>query len=806
MSGSAWNVAEALERFLAERRAGAAIGAREFAARHPELGRALLDALESAEAVERMRSERSARLDRTTPERIGPFRIVREIGRGGMGVVLEAVEEPLGRRVALKLLPPELVASAEARARLEREATLAARIEHPGVCPIYGAHIADPRPWIAMRFVEGTTLSQHIARAREGGARCVQLPPADDRDGGDFRAVARTLARVARALAAAHAHGVLHRDVKPSNVMVPSNGDPVLLDFGLAIEPTADTPDLTRTGETAGTAAYLAPELVAGELRRSDERCDVYALGVTLYECLALHPPFRAPTREALYVAVLAGEAIDVARLHRGVPRDLGVIVATAMERERARRYASAEDLALDLEAFAGGRLIAARPLGTLGKFARWARREPRQAGLAGALAIAALFAAVAVGGLIAARDAVEAGRAAQRAAAIEATLFDAFAAYGDLDYDASDEHFGRVLALDPTNADAQVGQVLLRISRGRSGEALTLLASQPHTPAYDGLRAMARGEPPPPADPAWLARADSFELFIEGDRLLIEAGRRPESERAEWARRAVHHFENAVARAPRARGMYHVLWSVSASLAGDERAARAASAGLIVLWPQSSRALYQAAFGIGDFDPRAALAILERSLALEPDYAPALINLGIAYVRLGMPEAALASYERAIAVDPTRVEGYVALANLEFERGCHDDARALLIHAIGLDPRCLHAWCGLQSFAETAESSVQAAAHVLELDPGLVVYRSSYALALEYLGRQREACEQFSICIAQDPLEPSYWQGYVRTLVASGEGELALDALRVARDLAPEDAQLDELEQRARVAAMRDR
>jgi serine/threonine protein kinase/tetratricopeptide (TPR) repeat protein len=803
VSRRARNVAEALECFLEERRAGAAIGAREFATRYPEFGRALLDALESAEAVEQMQAERGAGLDRTLPERIGPFRVVREIGRGGMGVVLEAVEEPLGRRVALKLLPPELVANPDARARLEREATLAARIEHPGVCAIYGAHITDPRPWIAMRFVEGMTLSQCIARARERSARCAQLPPFDNGEGGDFRAMARCLARVARALAAAHAHGVLHRDVKPSNVMVPARGEPVLLDFGLAIEPTADTPNLTRTGETAGTPAYLAPELLAGELQRPDELCDVYALGVTLYECLALQPPFRAPTREALYAAVLAGDASDVARLRRGVPRDLGVIVATAMERERTRRYAGAEQLALDLEAFAGGRPIAARPLGAIGRLARWARREPRQAALAGALASAALVAAVAVGDRIATRGAVDAGLTARRAAAIEAILFDAFAAYGDLDYDAADAHFERVLSLDPANADAQVGQVLLRLSRKRPDEALMLLASKPHTPAYDGLRAMARGEPPLQEDPAWLARADPFELFIEGDRLLIEAGRRPQSERADWARRAMLRFENAVARAPRARGMYHVLWSVSASLAGDERAARAASAGLIALWPQSPRALFQAAFGIGDFDSRAALALLERSLALEPDYAPALINLGVAYERLGMPEAARASYERALAVDPARVDGYVALANLQFELGCRDEARALLIDAIGLDPYCLRAWSGLQSFAVTAEDSVQAAEHVLELDPGQVVYRNSYALALEYLGRQGAACEQFSICVAQAPREPSYWHGYVRTLIASGQGELAMQALRAAREFAPEDAGLEELERRAGVTAM---
>jgi tetratricopeptide (TPR) repeat protein len=791
-------IEDVLEQFLERRRADATLSARAMAAQFPEFGRELIDALESAAAVERLRFETHVPPQGSPPDRIGPFRVVREIGRGGMGVVLEALEEPLGRRVALKLLPPELVASPTARARLEREAALTARVEHPGVSSILSADVAGDPPWIAMRYVEGTTLSQVISRARERGDGRARLPGAN---GDDCREIARCIASVARALACAHGHGVLHRDVKPSNVMVAPSGEPVLLDFGLAIEPDSDAQSLTRTGETAGTPAYLAPELLAGDLPRFDERCDVYSLGVTLYECLALAPAFRAPTREALYAAVLSGEASGLRSLRSSVPRDLAVIVETAMARDRARRYATAEALAADLEAFDAGRPIAARPLGSFGRLARWARREPRLAVLAAALATAALTAALAVGFLVASRKDVDAGRLAQRATAIESTLFDAFAAYGEMRYEVADACFERVLALDPENSDARIGRVLLRIASGRSGEALALLEHEPRAPPYDGLRSMARREPTPPEDREWLASASSFELFIDGDRLLIEARRRAESERASWARRALLRFENAVARAPQARGMYHVLWSVSASLAGDERAARAASAGLVALWPHSARALFQAAFGVGDFDPRAAKVLLERALVLDPDYAPALINLGIAHARLGELEAANVAYERALAVDPGRAEALVALANLRFELGCHDEARALLLEALASSPDHLQAWTGLQSYAPDAESSVRAAERTMELDPGATVYRNSYASALEYLGRLREACEQFSICVAQAPREPSYWNGYARTLLALGEVETALQAVGVARELAPGDAQLAELERRARAA-----
>jgi serine/threonine protein kinase/Tfp pilus assembly protein PilF len=791
---------QAVERFLEQRRGPAPIGARSFAAQHSEFGRELLDAVEAAELVERAQRSNAPPSEVPFPVRVGPFRTTREIGRGGMGVVLEAVEEPLGRRVALKLLSPELLASPVARARLQREAALAARVEHPGVCTILGASLAEPQPWIAMRYVEGVTLARRIAAARESGGVCIDL--SRTKELGAVRAVAECLARVARALEAAHAQGVLHRDVKPSNIVVTPDGDPVLLDFGVAIEHEPNAPHLTRTGETAGTPAYLAPELIAGELARPDERCDVYALGVTLYECLALQPPFRAPTRAALYASILAGAPLPIRRVQAAAPLDLAVIVWTATERDRARRYATAAHLAADLEAFVAGRPIAARPLGSFGRFARWARREPRQALLASALSIAAVTAALAGGTLLASRREVLAGREAQRATEIEAGLFDAFAKYGEMQYDDAEARFERVLALDPVNPEARVGRVLLDIVRGRNERALARLNDAPHTPAYDGLRAMARKESPPPEDAEWLARATSFELFVDGDRFLIEAGRRPESERADWSRHALARFESAVARAPRARGVYHVLWAVAAALAREEGSAREASAALRTLWPDSARAHFQAAFAIGDFDPRTAITILERALELDPEHAPAIVNLGVAHLRLGDNHAARRAHERALEVDPHCVDAHVGLAIALFELGCHEESRASLYRAVVLSPRSLWAWAHLQSFAADADSSVRAAVRVLELDPGQTVYRNSYALALEHLGEHRAACEQFSICVAQAPQEPAYWLSYARTSIAVGELAIAFEALAAAQALGAASAEIDALELRAREAS----
>ncbi len=322
-----------------------------------------------------------------TPPReghIGPYRILRELGRGGMGVVYEAQDTRLPRRVALKVLSPQFSLSAPLRLRFQREAAIASMLDHPNLCTVYEAGEDDGTPYMAMRYLEGKPLSEWIGQTRDGGraSGIVALPPAGgmapEVDGGttgqreDLDRILLLMERVARALHEAHEKGLIHRDVKPQNIIVKSDGEPVLLDFGLAREEAGEGHGLTRTGSLMGTPAYLSPEQLAAQRIHLDRRTDVYSLGVSLYECLTLRLPFEAPTLDGLYQKILMTEPVEPRTLNGAIPKDLQVVVSTAIDRNRDRRYQTALALAEDLRRVRSGEPILARPPGLLVRLQRW--------------------------------------------------------------------------------------------------------------------------------------------------------------------------------------------------------------------------------------------------------------------------------------------------------------------------------------------------------------------------------------------------------------------------------------------------
>lgn len=299
---------------------------------------------------------------------LGGYQVTREIGRGGMGVVYEAIDTELGRRVALKVLPAHLTLAPHQIERFRAEAASAARLHHPSIVPIYAVGEVDGTHYFAMEFVEGETLADLLAR-RDGSADTpLGIVPNASRAGES----AEVIAQIAEVLEFAHERGVVHRDVKPQNLMVEPEGRVRVVDFGLAKDATQES--LTRTGGLVCTPHYASPEQSTGE--QTDARSDVFALGVVLYELLTGTRPFDGDTQMQVLVAVATCEPPSLRVRGRRVPRDLEVICNKALEKDPADRYQSAGAMAADLRRFLGHEPIEALPPRTVSRIWKAVRRR----------------------------------------------------------------------------------------------------------------------------------------------------------------------------------------------------------------------------------------------------------------------------------------------------------------------------------------------------------------------------------------------------------------------------------------------
>jgi serine/threonine protein kinase/Flp pilus assembly protein TadD len=397
-------VGQVADEFLSRQKRGDQPSIEEYAARYPHAAGLLRNVLTSLRLIEQS-SEGEARSlplgDAGPAETLGDFRIVREVGRGGMGVVYETEQLSLGRRVALKVLPFAAALDARQLRRFKNEAQAAAHLRHPHIVPVYAVGCERGLHYYAMQLIDGRSLAELIAELRSDDKataadaevdKVTRWQGSDDkvtRWQGDkvteeadthpvtlslrhrFQTIARLGVQAAEALAHAHREGIIHRDVKPANLLVDTRGDLWVTDFGLAR--LHNEVGLTLSGDLLGTLRYMSPEQASGNSALIDPRSDVYSLGATLYELLALCPVFDGQDRQAL-LRQIAGEMPRL--LGSAVPVELETIVRKALEKEPASRYGTAQELADDLRRFLEDKPIRARRPSWLEQARRLARRH----------------------------------------------------------------------------------------------------------------------------------------------------------------------------------------------------------------------------------------------------------------------------------------------------------------------------------------------------------------------------------------------------------------------------------------------
>ncbi len=387
-------VADCLDRM--EREGSRALDA--FCAEHADHASAIRQRVEMLQAMGLVGSGSEHPEDDAFPERLGDFRLLRRLGGGGMGVVYLAIQESLGREVALKLVRPETLYFPGARERFRREAEAVARLQHPSIVPVFTVGEEKGIPFFAMERVHGVSLSTVIAKLagknpsdlgvrdfaaaldaclRESGVLAATDPPVDpDALGRSLvEACFRIALQAAEALEHAHSRGVLHRDMKPSNLMITADGRVRLVDFGLAVLQGSER--ITRSGSQLGSMAYMPPEQVRGLADQIGAPSDVYSLGATLYETLALVAPFEDTYVDALQLRILTEPPTPLQRINGTIPWDAETVCLTTLEKDPARRYATATEFANDLRNVLELRPIRAKRPGPLLRMRRFAQRHP---------------------------------------------------------------------------------------------------------------------------------------------------------------------------------------------------------------------------------------------------------------------------------------------------------------------------------------------------------------------------------------------------------------------------------------------
>jgi serine/threonine-protein kinase len=687
------------------------------------------------------------------------YEVEAEIGRGGGGVVYRARHLRLNRRVALKMLLAGPYAAAPERLRFQREAEAVAGLRHPNVVQVYDVGEHEGRPYFTMELVEGGSLAQKVAGTPQPAGQAAAL-----------------VATLAEAVQAAHQGGVIHRDLKPGNVLLSADGAPKISDFGLARRLEGEG-GLTQSGVALGTPGYMAPEQARGQA--PGPAVDVYALGAILYELLTGRPPFRGETAAETVQQMLSQEAVPPSRLNAKVPRDLDTICLKCLNKAPRQRYATAAALADDLRRFRAGEPIAARPAGAARRLGKWVRRRPTAAAL---LAAGALLAAALLGGSLW----LVAERARQRAA-VEADLKEGAALRDGARWEdarlALDRAEARLGRAGPGDLRGRVGQArrdlglvvrldAIRLKRVTGGE-LAFYKARADGEYAEAFRDAGLGTPDDPADHL----ADNVAGSAVRGALAA----------------AVYDWAVCAADAPRRRWLLEVARQIDG--APDDWRGRALDP---AVW-DDERALTELTRGApaGQVPPYLLLALGERLRGIDGDPVPCLkraqqehpaefwpnLILGNAMLRT-QPQEAAGYYRAALACRPAAAVGYCAVGDALTLQNAPEQGADYYEKALRIDPTYARAVNNVGDVLRARGRTDEALASyqkALRLDPDYTWARVNRANALRDKGQADAAYDDYRQVLRIDPTNPDALHGVAGVLAARGRGEEALPGWRTA-------------------------
>jgi serine/threonine protein kinase/tetratricopeptide (TPR) repeat protein len=814
-------VARVLDEFRERQQRGERPDVEEYVSRHPEaadLLRKVLAAFQLLEVSLCQDAPAAGVAEETLAGTLGDFRLLREVGRGGMGIVYEAQQISLGRRVALKVLPFAATMDPRQLQRFHNEARAAACLHHPHIVPVHGVGHERGVHYYAMQFIDGITLAHLIAQQHQPGeaheVRTTAFVPADPaaptipaanvstqvgpRDAGYYRQVAQWGIEAAEALEHAHSLGIVHRDVKPGNLMLDVQGRLWVTDFGLAR--TADS-GLTMSGDLLGTLRYMSPEQALARHGLVDHRADVYSLGATLYELLTLRPALAGSDRQELLRQIAFEEPVTPRKLERSIPAELETIVLKAMEKNPTHRYATAKELADDLRHWLEDRPIRARRPSWRQVAIKWARRHKP---LVVAAAVVVTFATLVLAG---ATGWVANDRATRKRDA-EEKVREALDAAGPMLRQGNPRD--PVLISAFLRAEAQLGSGLVgeelrrRVERLRKDmrmlEDLEMVRLEKTETTPDGKFDLTRSrdkyeqvfrdygidpDAMSPGEAAELVRASAIRGYLAAGLCDWIFTIRPRNEGNRRKVKQLHALVQQVYPDQEVR-----ILDLPKDTAELERWVQSAP---VARMPAANLGLVgeHVAFRAGSVT-RPMVEFLRRSQRRFPSDFWINHSLGIALTRTKPPqlEQAVGFYRAALAVRPQSPGTHVNLAITLHRKGETDEAIAEVQEAIRLKDDYVGAHYNLGillSLRKRKDEAMTAFQRVIKLDPRHADGHHNLASILMLKGRWDEAIAEFRVAIDLAPQNGQSYGGLATALALQGRFAEARPFFQRSLELIPD-------------------